>query len=70
MLRQRKAPKRKASRRLARCAGTLRVSAKPALAQLAISLALDDARTGGSLAPVFPAMLGCAYGVRMMRPVP
>ena len=43
-------------------AGTLRFSQKPAFAQLAISLMLDYAQTGGSLTPVFTAMLGCANG--------
>jgi hypothetical protein len=61
--RQRKVPKRKAARWLARYAGTLRFSQKPAFAQLAISLTLDYAQTGGSLNPVFTAMLGCANGV-------
>jgi hypothetical protein len=50
---QRKVPKRKVARRLARDAGTLRVSAKPALARLAISLPLDSLRHGLAC-PGFP----------------
>jgi len=51
-------------------AGTLRFSQKPAFAQLAISLMLDYAQTGGSLTPVFTAMLGCAKGLVKTTPVP
>jgi len=51
-------------------AGTLRFSQKPAFAQLAISLTLDYAQTGGSFTPVFTAMLGCAKGLVKATPVP
>ena len=63
-----KYPKEKRPDGLPANAGTLCFSQKPAFAQLAISLMLDYAQTGGSLPPVFTAMLGYANGVWVKPP--